>query len=221
MSNPTNQQILIGETPRHLDGVPLLPEPVTPDVLTIELEHARSGVPNRFPGLKIASKYTGDQHFGTEVTGTPYTFRIPDELSRAIDLLLAGGYVPYKTKSAFLRDAAYYLLEGIRELVQIGDARLLAILRAADEEATLHHSASLESRLWESERVITGYLIHVISRKDLLSACHYLSDRIRAVKAMPIAYERALWRTMLERNPIVSTILELAATWKIPHETFD
>lgn len=146
----------------------------------------------------------------TATRGEPVTVRLPEACARMIDVLVHSQETPYRTRSDFLRDAAFHLAYALVEAHQINDPRLKSYLITAQQAADAAFMARIREQVRQAEHDLTDYLLAVLERGDLPEAYRVIQKRLNEVGRIPVDHWRNLWLDMLRTNPLVALLLTLS-----------
>lgn len=110
-------------------------------------------VPTTYEALSINDLIDFTSHFdpGDLSQGVNVSSRIPEDLSRMVDLLCHREDIPFYTKSDMAREGLYLLCRGLVDKLKIHDPMLLSLMaetrtRAAAKFAVERHAAWVEMR---------------------------------------------------------------------------
>lgn len=177
--------------------------------LPVDIELGGTAYPD-FLGAnhRMDTAWSGQPHWLSDAKGEPFTFRLNANLSRLVSMIVEHPGTPYRTKSDFFRDAAYYLAVAVRDLVNIQDPRMINLMREADARSAADYESTLQEEVLAFEHAMTDSIIGALERGALAEACRQLCARWADVQDMTVrhrreAHERAIRDSILMRVVIL------------------
>jgi metal-responsive CopG/Arc/MetJ family transcriptional regulator len=160
-----------------------------------------------YPNIGLDTLVDHRPHFLGETKGEPVTLRLSENLSKMIDRIIHDRSTGYRTKSEFLRDAAFHLARALVQQYSLQDPRLVSYLNSANLAAQLDFNARLREQVEKAEHDLTDYLLYVIERGGLGEAVRAIDKYESTARTIPIDWWRDRWLHVLTTNPLVQHIL--------------
>lgn len=145
------------------------------------LHQHHPGVGDSTPDIDLVSVTDLRPHFTGDLKGVLVSLRVPENMARLIDILLAQEGIPHENRSDFFRDAGYYYALALVQMLQLKHPVIQSLLFQERLQADARYLADEQERLNAAARDMHDYLVGLIEQAAL--------DEIR--RALELYYKTA------------------------------